>query len=169
MSCPVRLNRYSISPKPRGEALVGHVAGRALCADEDFFINRLKSHILHVWSHPAVGLPIHRFRAKGGCNQEDVPACNRSVEGVEDGREREGERGGGRGEKGGKEKRKRRKSGKEKRKRRKERKGKERGEGRREGRGEGRGGEGGGGRGGKREREGRGGGGGGKTTREKRQ
>lgn len=55
-----------------GEALVGHVPGRAAGADEDVSAGRLESHVLHVGPHPAVGLTKHGLRSQSGGNQEDV-------------------------------------------------------------------------------------------------
>ena len=63
-----------------GEALVGHVAGCAGCADEYVAAGRLKRHVLHVGPHPAVGLAEHGLRPHGGGHQEDVLALQATVE-----------------------------------------------------------------------------------------
>lgn len=64
---------HSVLP---GEALVGHVPGRAAAADEDVAGGRLKGHVLHVGSHPAVGLAKHGLWPQGGGHQVDVLALD---------------------------------------------------------------------------------------------
>lgn len=59
-----------------GEALVGHVPGRAAAADEDVTGCRLEGHVLHVGSHPAVGLAKHGLWPQGGSHQVDVLALD---------------------------------------------------------------------------------------------
>lgn len=55
-----------------GEALVGHVPGRALAADEDVPAARLEADVFHVRAQPAVGLPKHGLWPQRGSHQEDV-------------------------------------------------------------------------------------------------
>lgn len=59
-----------------GEALVRHVPCRAAGADEDVTGSRLEGHVLHVRSHPAVGLAEHGLWPQGGGHQVDVLALN---------------------------------------------------------------------------------------------
>lgn len=61
------------------EALERHVPGRPPSADEDVSIGCLKGDILHVRSHPAVGLTKHGLWSQSGSHQVDVFAFHRTV------------------------------------------------------------------------------------------
>lgn len=54
------------------EALVGHVPGCSLRADENVSADRLKRHVLHIRSDPAVRLTKHRLWPQRGCHQEHL-------------------------------------------------------------------------------------------------
>lgn len=54
------------------EALVGHVPGCSLCADEHVSAHRLKHNVLHIRSDPAVRLTEHRLRPHRRCHQEHL-------------------------------------------------------------------------------------------------
>lgn len=58
------------------EALVRHVPGRATTTDEDVTGSRFKGHVLHVRSHPAIGLAKHGLWPQGGGHQIDVLALD---------------------------------------------------------------------------------------------
>lgn len=59
-------------PVVLGEALVGHVSGSALGADENVPVPSLKADVLHVRAQPAVGLAKHGLWPERGSHQEDV-------------------------------------------------------------------------------------------------
>lgn len=73
---------HSVLP---GEALVGHVPGRAPAADEDVAGGRLEGHVLDVGSHPAVGLAKHGLWPQGGGHQVDVLALDAAGGETDDG------------------------------------------------------------------------------------
>jgi hypothetical protein len=53
------------------KALVGHVPGRALSANEYFTILGQTCNVLHVGTDPAVGLSVHGFWTQSGGNKEN--------------------------------------------------------------------------------------------------
>lgn len=55
-----------------GEALVRHVPGCSLCADEHVPADRLERDVLHVRSDPAVRLAEHGLRPQRGSHQEHL-------------------------------------------------------------------------------------------------
>lgn len=71
---------YRHHPILFSEALVRHVSCRSTCADEDVSTGCLKGDVLHVWSHPAVGLSKHGLWSQSGSHQEDVFALHATVE-----------------------------------------------------------------------------------------
>lgn len=62
-----------------GEALERHVSGRPAGGDEDVSAGCFKGDILHVRSHPAVGLSKHGFWSQSGSYQEDGFAFHAAV------------------------------------------------------------------------------------------
>lgn len=63
-------NRYYSSSF--SEALVGHIPGSSLCANENITIHSLKANVLNIRVNPAISLPRHGLWSERGCYQEDI-------------------------------------------------------------------------------------------------
>ena len=61
-----------------GEALVGHVGGRAHGTHEDLPRGHLEGYVVDVWVQPTVGLPIHGLWPQCGRHQEHRLAGQRA-------------------------------------------------------------------------------------------